>query len=140
MCVIQNIECPLTIWKLSQELLCIHADTSFNSIPKMLLKKLKGKIVTLIYDIVASCKIAKVKRSTAMDASITDSHRNQRKKKNLQNSHLQNTCLIYVLKEMHLRTSEHMFNFGPQIREMEGKQCQREVRPVSCCQSKGHTH
>lgn len=58
----------------------------------MLLKKLKGKIVTLIFDIVAFCKIAKVKSSTAMDASITESPQKPKEKKfNLQNSHLQNT-------------------------------------------------
>lgn len=96
MCVIQNIECLVAIWKLSQELLCIYADTSFlsNSIPKMLLKKLKGKIVMLIYDTVAFCKIAKVKSSTAMDAShITESPQKQKEKKKISKTY---TCKILV--------------------------------------------
>lgn len=99
MCVIQNIECSVTIWKLSQELLCIHADTSFlsNSIPKMLLKKLKGKIVTLIYDIVAFCKIAKVKSSTAMDASITESPQKPKEKK-IQSSKLTPSKYLFKLR------------------------------------------
>lgn len=58
------------------------------------LKKLKGKFVMLIYDIVASCKIAKVKSSTAMDASITESpQKPKEKKKEIFKTH---TCKILV--------------------------------------------
>lgn len=43
----------------------------------------------LIYDIVASCKIAKVKSITAMDASITESPQKPKEKKT-------HTCKILV--------------------------------------------
>lgn len=48
----------------------------------------------LIYDIVASCKIAKVKSSTAMDASITESPQKPKEKKiSIFKTH---TCKILV--------------------------------------------
>lgn len=63
----------------------------------MLLKKLKGKIVTLIYDIVAFCKIAKVKSSTAMDASITESPQKPKEKK-IQSSKLTPSKYLFKLR------------------------------------------
>lgn len=72
----------------------------------------------LIYKAVAFGKMGNVKSSTAMDSGI--------RIKQILIFKAQTCKIVSIFKEMHSRPSERMFSFGHKIKEMKGKQFQRE--------------